>query len=178
MDTQSVFCLYLEVSCLHEFIVRLFISPSNDYWGLIVCKAFCSALGECRWIKTWLQILQSIQSGGVDRKPSSNQRQSAMIWMDRTLWQHKGTWEERRASETSDPGGVDSYLSGNLKVQQDSASRREGAGKAYAEAQSLAINCTDFIYIWPQWIRSLLKVSWDFSDCFMNDLWDTKSSFF
>lgn len=33
------------------------------------------------------------------------------------------------------------------QVQQDSASRREGAGKAYAEAQSRAINCTDFIYI-------------------------------
>lgn len=40
--------------------------------------------------KTWLQILQRVPSGGVDRTPSNNQRQSAVIRMDRTLCNTKG----------------------------------------------------------------------------------------
>lgn len=177
MDTQSVSCLYLEGSCLHEFIVGLFISSSNDCWGLTVCQAFCSALGECReWNVAsdlaerpiWWGRQNTQQQSKTERHDMDGQHTMAT---QRDLGGAAGVrdlrpWRSRLISKRTP------------QVQQDSASRREGAGKAYAEAQSRAINCTDFIYIWPQWIQSLLKVSWDFSDCFMNDLQDTKSSFF
>lgn len=102
-------------SRIHCWLVHFFIEWQLGAYGM---PGVLLGTGGMSANKTWLQILQSVPSGGVDRTPSNNQRQSAMIRMDRTLWQHKGTWEERRGSETSDPGGVDSYLSGHLKCNR------------------------------------------------------------
>lgn len=106
MGTQNGSGLYAGGSCIHCHcsFIHFFNKPLLRTYGK---QSILLGTGGMEENKTWLQILESTQSGGEDRQPSHNEnRVPGYGWIG-----HDGDTKElgRRARDQGPPdaGGVD-----------------------------------------------------------------------